>query len=197
MFHGILVHIVQSCQPRFLERQASFPKFVHDSPAGSGITAVKPYRQFAVQMLYEITMRCRGIFEADHEVIMINEEGPRLQNERIVPRQFKCCIAQKVQLRAAIKKWLSMEGCCGNDVSAVRREMMWRSMRPSLAQKNALPQELPAVKALVAESDARTHRTPKALRAKTRQRVCYPKTDPPQAGNSRAYLASSHLKESN
>jgi len=49
VFHRVLMHIIQ---PRmlsgFLKRQASIPKFVHDSPAGSSIHAVELYRQFAV-----------------------------------------------------------------------------------------------------------------------------------------------------
>ena len=48
VFHRVLMHIIQSRQPRFLKRQASIPKFVHDSPAGSSIHAVELYRQFAV-----------------------------------------------------------------------------------------------------------------------------------------------------
>src|SRR5215831_3199824 len=99
-------------------------------------------------MLYEITMRCRGIFEVHHKVMMINEGGPRLQNEHIVFRQFKCCIAQKVQLRTAIKKWLSIERCCRNDVSAVRREMIWRSMRPTLAHRIMLTTGAPSGESL-------------------------------------------------
>ena len=91
------MHVVQSGQPRFLERQASVPEFVHDWPTGSRIHAVEPRRQFAVQVPHEITMRRRRVFEADYEMIMIGEERPRLENELVSFRQLERRIKQEVQ----------------------------------------------------------------------------------------------------
>ena len=78
MFHRVLMDVIQSRQPRFLERQVSIPEFIHHSSTGSAINAVELSCQLAVQMSHEITMRGRGIFEADHEMVMIREEGLRL-----------------------------------------------------------------------------------------------------------------------
>ena len=51
----------------------SIPKFIHHSPTGSDIEAVKAYRQFSVQMFHEIAMRCRGVLETHHQMIVIHE----------------------------------------------------------------------------------------------------------------------------
>lgn len=53
-------------------------EFGHDPPAGSGINAIEPYCQFAVQMPHEITMRHRRVFEAHNDVEVIRKEGPRV-----------------------------------------------------------------------------------------------------------------------
>ena len=54
----------------------------------------------------------------------------------------------------------------GNDVSAVRREVMGWCMRPTVGYANFLSQLLGFWKAISHQkSDAKTHRTPKALRA--------------------------------
>ncbi len=87
------MYIVQPRQPRFFERQASVPVFVHDSSPRSSIAAVESDRQLAVQMPHEIAMPGSRLFETDYEVVMIGKEGPRLQNERVVFRQLKRCIA--------------------------------------------------------------------------------------------------------
>src|SRR6266446_1114847 len=61
-----------------------------------------------------------------------------------------------------------MQRCRRNDVSAVRCEVMWRRVRPILPHTNAISQVVPLAKAFrLPKSDARTHRTPKALRAKS------------------------------
>ena len=78
VFYGMLVDIVQSCQPRFLKRQVRIPEFIQHSPARSGIDPVEPNCQFPVQVSYQIPVRRRAAFEADHEVIMIRKESPRL-----------------------------------------------------------------------------------------------------------------------
>ena len=55
----------------------------------------------------------------------------------------------------------------GNDVSAVRREVMGWCVRPTVGHANFLSQLLGFWKAFSHQkSDAKTHRTPKALRAK-------------------------------
>src|ERR1700688_169743 len=125
--------VIQSCQPRFLQGEVSIPELVHDSSAESGIHAVESYRQFAVQMSHEITVCHRAVFKIDHDVIVIWEESPRLENKRIGFRQFESCIAQEIQFCGGIKEPLSMQGCCGNDVNAVRREAMWRRVGPTVA----------------------------------------------------------------
>src|SRR5215470_17031858 len=89
------MHIVQARQPRFVERQASVPEFVHHPSAGSRIHAVELYRQLAVQMPHKIAMRRIGIFEADHEMVMISEESPCLKNKPVVFRQLKGCISER------------------------------------------------------------------------------------------------------
>src|SRR5437867_1266793 len=63
-----------------------------------------------------------------------------------------------------------MQRCRSNDVSAVRREIMWRRVRPILAHTNVISHTLPCGESFILlKSDARTHRTPKALRAKIRR----------------------------
>ena len=147
MFHRVLMDIVQSRQPGFLERQASVPEFVHDPPAGSGINAIEPYRQFAMQMPHEITMRRRRVFEVHNNVIVIRKKGPRLQKERIVFCQLEGCVAQKIQFCAGIEQPFPMQRCRGNQVSPVGRKVMRRRMRPTLAHIRVLSQGFPLTKA--------------------------------------------------
>jgi hypothetical protein len=55
----------------------------------------------------------------------------------------------------------------GNDVRAVRREVMGWCVRPTLGHANFPSRLLVSGKLLTTKkSDAKTHRTPKALRAK-------------------------------
>jgi hypothetical protein len=57
--------------------------------------------------------------------------------------------------------WLSMQRCRRNDLSAVKRKVMWRRVRPTLPHTNAISQMLSLAKAFsLPKSDARTHRTP-------------------------------------
>ena len=136
MFHRVLIDIVQSRQPGFLERQVSIPEFIHHSPAASAINAIEPYRQFAVQMSHEIAVRRCAVFEADHDVIVIGEEGPRLQNQRVIFRQVESCIGQEIQLCTGVEKPLSMQCRRGNDINAVRREVLWPCVRPTFTHKS-------------------------------------------------------------
>jgi hypothetical protein len=101
VFHRVLMDIVQSRQPRILERQASVPELVNDPPAGSGINAIESYRQFAMQMPHEITMRRRRVFEVHNDVVVIRKESPRLQKERIVflPARRLCRAEDRVLRR--------------------------------------------------------------------------------------------------
>jgi len=91
------MNIVQSRQPRFLERQVSIPEFVHHSPARSAIDAIEAYRQFTVQVSQEVPVRRHAVFEANDEMIMIGKESPRLQNEPVSFRQLERRIKQEVQ----------------------------------------------------------------------------------------------------
>ena len=75
-FHRVLMHVVQPRKPRFLERQASVPEFVHDPAARSVVDAVEPHCQCAVQMPHQITLRFRGVFEADDKMIVIGRRRP-------------------------------------------------------------------------------------------------------------------------
>jgi len=89
--------------------------------AGSAINAVESHRQFAVQMAHEITMRCRRVFEADHEMIIIREKRPCLQNERVAFGKRHSCIAQEIQFAMRIKERFSIQRGGRDHVSAVRR----------------------------------------------------------------------------
>ena len=40
--------------------------------------------EFAMQVAQEMIVPNRGVFEADHDVIVIRKESPRLQNELII-----------------------------------------------------------------------------------------------------------------
>src|SRR5437899_10990088 len=60
------------------QTSVSIPEFVHHSPAGSALYPVEPYRQLTVQVSHEIPVLRRAVFEADHDVIVIGEESPRL-----------------------------------------------------------------------------------------------------------------------
>jgi hypothetical protein len=91
-----LMHIVQSRKPRFLKRQATIPKFIHHPPTGGEIEAVEAYRQFSVQMFHEIAMRSHRVLETHHQMIVIREEGPRLQNEHVVLRSSKVVLRKRV-----------------------------------------------------------------------------------------------------
>ena len=137
MFHGVLMDIIQSRQPRSLKRQVSIPEFVHHSPPGSRIHPVEAYRELAVQVSYEIPVRRRAVFKADYKMIVVGEESPRLQNELVISRQFESCIAEKVQFCFRIEESFSMQRCRGNDVNAVRRKVMRRRVRPILAHKSS------------------------------------------------------------
>ena len=45
------------------------------------------------------------------------------------------------------QKWLSMQRCRRNDVSAVRRKVMWRRVRPTFTHSNAISQVVPLARA--------------------------------------------------
>ena len=137
MFHGVLMDIIQSRQPRSLKRQVSIPEFVHHSPLRNRIHSVDAYRKFPVQVSDEIPVRRRAVFKADHEMVVVAEESPRLQNELVISRQFESCIAKKVQFCFRIKESFSMQRCRGNDVNAVGGKVMRRRVRPILAHKSS------------------------------------------------------------
>ena len=90
MFYWVLMDVIQSRQPGFLERQMSIPEFIYHPT----------HRQLSMKMSDEITMRDVGIFEANHEVIVIGKKRPSLQNKRVVFRELESYIAQKIQLYA-------------------------------------------------------------------------------------------------
>ena len=89
MFHCILVDVIQSREPRPLKRQVGIPEFIHHSPAGSAVNAVELCCQITVQMSHEITMSRRGIFERDHQMIVVGKERPSLQDESYFPARSK------------------------------------------------------------------------------------------------------------
>src|SRR5882724_7575294 len=111
-------------------------------------------------MSHQITMRIRGVFEADHEVIVIGKESPCLQNERVIFREFKGCMPQQIQFRTGIEEALSMQRCRSEDVGAARREVMRRRVWPTFTHTTSLSQLRCLAKAVnlhkPAESDATT-----------------------------------------
>src|SRR5437588_4040489 len=117
-------------------------------------------------MSHEIAVRRWAVLEANHDVIVIGEERPRLQNQRVIFRQVESCIAQEIHLSTGVEKPLSMQCRRGNEVNAVRRKVVGRRVWPTLAHHGFLSQFLSFRASLMSESDARPHRTPKALRAK-------------------------------
>src|SRR5882762_1664741 len=73
---------------------------------------------------------------------------------------------ERVQFCAGIKERFPMQRCGGNYISSVRREIMWWGMRPTFAHTWSPITDSRLRSLSFLESDARTHRTPKALRAK-------------------------------
>src|SRR5206468_10867303 len=84
-----------------------------------------------------------------------------------------------------------MQRCRSNDVSAVRREIMWRRVRPILAHTNVISHTLPVAKASFSL---------KAMRGRIALLKHFVRksgeANPPLAENSRGSLASSCLKSS-
>ena len=103
VFHRVLMDKVEPREPRFLEGQSSIPELVHHPPCEGGVNAVEPYRQFAVQMSHQITMGNCGVFKADHEMIVIGKESPRLQNERVGLASSKIVSRKRSSFRPELK----------------------------------------------------------------------------------------------
>src|SRR5919106_1436494 len=109
------------------------PKLVHHLTTWRAVPAVQAHGQFAVQMADEIAMRGDRMFEAHDQVIMIGEECPSLQDERITSCQLHSRVTQKIQLCFASKKWFSVKRRRRDDIGSAGRETMRRRMRPVLA----------------------------------------------------------------
>ena len=152
------------------------PKLVEHSTARRIVDAVQPHCEVAVQMAHEIAMGSGCIFEACDQMIMICEERPSLKDECIISCQFQSCVTKNVQLGLGIEESFPMKRRRGDYIRAVGREIMGWRMRPTLA--HAIPYHISRgggdiLLVVSQKSDARTRRTPKALRARSSNKALF------------------------
>jgi hypothetical protein len=74
-----------------------------------------------VQMPHQITLRFRGVFEADHKMIVIGRRRPKPVElaDSFSPTR-KLCRAKDPALRRN-RKWRSMQRCRRDDIGTVRQ----------------------------------------------------------------------------
>src|SRR5437868_5283422 len=63
-------------------------------------------------------------------MVVVVEERPSAQAERVISDQVKGRVAEQAEFRRGVEKWQFMQRAGGDYVDAVRREMVRRSMSP-------------------------------------------------------------------